>query len=111
MTDERHHEGRRKDKVLIPKPPTGLELPDDYAALLQSIKERVGRERRRAIQSANEALVLLYWEIGNLILTKQGDEGWGAKVIDRLSYDLKQEFSGVTGLSPRNLKYLRKFAA
>ncbi|YCM45359.1 PDDEXK nuclease domain-containing protein [Verrucomicrobiaceae bacterium 227] len=111
MTDERHHEGRRKNKVLIPKPPTGLELPDGYAALLQSVKERVGRERQRAIQSANEALVLLYWEIGSLILTKQGDEGWGAKVIDRLSYDLKQEFSGMTGFSPRNLKYMRKFAA
>jgi predicted nuclease of restriction endonuclease-like (RecB) superfamily len=32
-------------------------------------------------------------------------------VIDRLSYDLKQEFSGMTGFSPRNLKYMRKFAA
>jgi predicted nuclease of restriction endonuclease-like (RecB) superfamily len=31
-------------------------------------------------------------------------------VIDRLSHDLKTAFPDMTGLSPRNLKYMRKFA-
>ena len=37
-------------------------------------------------------------------------EGWGAKVIDRLSHDLKSAFPDMNGLSPRNLKYMRTFS-
>lgn len=54
--------------------------------------------------------VLLYWQIGREILVRQGQEGWGAKVVSRLAKDLKQEFPEMTGFSPRNLKYMRAFA-
>jgi predicted nuclease of restriction endonuclease-like (RecB) superfamily len=54
--------------------------------------------------------VQLYWEIGNAILTRQQNEGWGTKVIDRMSYDLKTAFPDMRGFSPRNLKYMRKFS-
>lgn len=60
--------------------------------------------------SANAALILLYWEIGRSILQRQQSEGWGAKIIDRLSHDLKTAFPDMSGFSPRNLKYMRKFA-
>jgi predicted nuclease of restriction endonuclease-like (RecB) superfamily len=53
---------------------------------------------------------MLYWHIGQSILTRQSSEGWGAKVIDRLSFDLKQAFPDMQGFSPRNLKYMRAFA-
>jgi len=55
-------------------------------------------------------LIILYWEIGRLILERQEAEGWGAKVIDRLSVDLNREFPNMKGLSSRNLKYMRAFA-
>lgn len=35
---------------------------------------------------------------------------WGAKVIDRLSTDLKKLFPDTKDLSERNLKYMRRFA-
>ncbi len=41
---------------------------------------------------------------------RQAQEGWGAKVIDRLALDLRREFPEMKGLSPRNLKYMRAFA-
>jgi hypothetical protein len=50
-------------------------------------------------------MVLLYWQIGRDILQRQTHEGWGAKVIDRLSADLRRAFPEMTGLSPRNLKW------
>ena len=56
-------------------------------------------------------MVLLYWEIGKTILRRQEREGWGAKVIDRLSADLRTAFPDMQGLSPRNLKNMRTFAA
>jgi hypothetical protein len=40
------------------------------------------------VLSANSAMVLRYWDIGRAILERQQTEGWGAKVIDRLSHDL-----------------------
>ena len=45
------------------------------------------------------------------MLKKQSDEGWGTKVIDRLSVDLRKEFPDMKGFSPRNLKYMRAFAS
>jgi predicted nuclease of restriction endonuclease-like (RecB) superfamily len=64
----------------------------------------------RAGLAANRELLALYWDIGRLILDRQKAEGWGAKVIDRLSRDLQNEFPGQQGFSPRNLKYMRAFA-
>ena len=55
--------------------------------------------------------MLLYWSIGRDILLRQGTEGWGAKVIDRLAHDLQVEFPGIVGFSPRSLKYMRSLAA
>lgn len=45
-----------------------------------------------------------------LILSRQKKEGWGSKVIDRLSVDLQRELPGQQGFSPRDLKYMRAFA-
>jgi predicted nuclease of restriction endonuclease-like (RecB) superfamily len=84
--------------------------PADYALLLGEIKTRVQTARVKAGLSANRELLVLYWDIGRLILDQQRDEGWGSKVIDRLSGDLQREFPGQQGFSPRNLKYMRAFA-
>ena len=56
-------------------------------------------------------MVLLYWDIGRLILDRQERAGWGARIIDRLSADLREAYPDMKGLSPRNLKYMRAFAA
>lgn len=85
-------------------------LPPDYAPLLSEIKARVQAARIKAGLAANRELLKLYWDIGRLILDRQQKEGWGAKVIDRLSADLQNEFPGQQGFSPRNLKYMRTFA-
>lgn len=89
---------------------TAAALPTDYAPLLADIKARVQAARIKAGLAANRELLALYWDIGRLILDRQKREGWGAKVIDRLSADLQREFTGQQGFSPRNLKYMRSFA-
>lgn len=88
-----------------------LALPDDYAALLGDLKAQIRIAQTRAALSVNRELVLLYWHIGRVILQRQQAEGWGAKVIDQLSRDLKAEFPYMKGFSPRNLKYMQQFAA
>ncbi|MBI5360376.1 MAG: DUF1016 domain-containing protein [Planctomycetes bacterium] len=85
-------------------------MPDNYHGFLLKLKERIRKERLRVVLASNAALVLLYWDIGKNILAKQREEGWGTKVIDRLSADLSKEFPDMKGFSSRNLKYMRSFA-
>lgn len=86
-------------------------VPSGYAELLASLKRRIRQARVRAALAINRELVVLYWEIGREILRRQREAGWGAKIIDRLARDLRHEFPEMTGFSPRNLKYMRAFAA
>ncbi|MGO9249206.1 MAG: PDDEXK nuclease domain-containing protein, partial [Solirubrobacteraceae bacterium] len=88
----------------------GDTLPVGYHAFLAEVKARIVGARTRALLAVNSELIQLYWEIGHEILAREQREGWGAKVIDHLAADLRREFSDMTGLSPRNLKYMRAFA-
>ncbi|MEO0986793.1 MAG: PDDEXK nuclease domain-containing protein [Cyanobacteria bacterium J06639_14] len=87
-------------------------MPDDakYAALLDDLKTRIQSAQVKAALAVNRELILLYWQIGREILTRQQEQGWGAKVIDQLSQDLKREFPDMKGFSARNLKYMRTLA-
>ncbi|HEV2349785.1 MAG TPA: PDDEXK nuclease domain-containing protein [Terriglobia bacterium] len=87
-----------------------LEFRQGYAALLKDLKDRIRAARISASLAVNRELVLLYWSIGRDILVRQNEQGWGAKIIDKLSTDLRHDFPEMKGLSPRNLKYMRAFA-
>jgi predicted nuclease of restriction endonuclease-like (RecB) superfamily len=84
--------------------------PAGYGELLAELKQRIQNAQLRASLAVNRELVLLYWQIGREILTRQQRESWGAKVVDRLAADLKIAFPEMKGFSPRNLKYMRAFA-
>ena len=55
-------------------------------------------------------LIALYWQIGKDILTRQAEQGWGAKIIERLSRDLRAAFPDLKGFSRANLHHMRAFA-
>ena len=110
MNAERKSIGRKRQGASFPAPAGKAELPADYFALLGEIKERIRSDRLRVVLAANAAAVLLYWDVGKVILDRQDKEGWGARVIDRLSHDLRAAFPDMRGFSPRNLKYMRTFA-
>jgi len=85
-------------------------LPNGYYEFLGYLKEKIRTAQIKAVISVNRELILLYWEIGMDILTRQRKERWGTKVIERLALDLKNEFPNMNGFSVRNLKYMRAFA-
>ena len=89
---------------------SGALVPEGYQKFLRELKQRIQQAQLRAVLSVNRELVLLYWQIGRDILARQGQAGWGAKIIDQLSKDLHQDFPDMAGFSPRNLKYMRAFA-
>ena len=84
--------------------------PEGYTDWLAEIKTQVHVAQQRASQALNLELVVLYWNIGHAILVQQDQQGWGAKVVDRLAQDLRSTFPAMRGFSVRNLKYMRAFA-
>ena len=108
---ERRQRGRVDRSVMFPVPQPVSDLPADYMAWLTDLKARIYRERLRVVLASNGVMVLLYWDIGRSILDKQANQGWGSRGIDRLAADLRDAFPDMKGFSPRNLKYMRAFAA
>lgn len=87
-----------------------IALPSGYGSLLADLKARVRAAQVRAVLSVNRELILLYWHIGGRILRCQREEGWGAKVVERLAKDLQSEFPAMHGFSRSNLLSMRAFA-
>ncbi|MBW4554055.1 MAG: hypothetical protein KME35_23575 [Aphanocapsa sp. GSE-SYN-MK-11-07L] len=85
-------------------------LDPGYDQFLRELKDRIRTAQVRAALAVNRELVLLYWQIGRVILERQHQQSWGTKVIDRLAKDLQREFPDMKGFSTRNLKYMRTFA-
>ena len=108
--ESRRSRGRSRKDADFPIAPTLSDVPQNYAEILADLKERIIHERMRVALAANATMILLYWDIGQTILRRQKQEGWGSKIIDRLASDLRQSFPDMKGLSPRNLKYMRAFA-
>ncbi len=70
--------GISKPEVLMPVPFNLLEMPEGYTAFFSGLKERITGEPIKAVLSANSAMVLMYWDIGQAILERQQKEGWAA---------------------------------
>ncbi len=108
--DDRKYMGKTKKGVIIPVAPNHSEMSDSYLQFIEEIKNKIQQQRLSVVLNANASMICLYWNIGNAVLKKQKEEGWGTKVIDRMAKDLKTAFPEMSGFSPRNIKYMRKFA-
>ena len=85
--------------------------PTEYNELLDSIKRTIAAGQLRAARAVNNVLVETYWEIGRDIIERRHEQGWGARVIERLSADLRTANPDVRGLSVRNLQYMTSLAS
>ena len=80
---------------------------NEYKKILSSIKNEILKSQYRAMQVVNVEMIYMYWNIGKII---SNNIKWGNKFVDNLAIDLKLEFPDITGFSPRNIRYMRKFA-
>ena len=81
----------------------------DYIKFLTDLKSKIRQAQYKAYRAVNTELITLYWDIGESIVAKQEELGWGQKIIQKLSEDLQKEFPKNSGFSERNLKYMRQF--
>lgn len=87
-----------------------LMLPNGYSVWRKDIEQLIESAKLRTAISVNTNMLSLYWNIGQSILQKQQEEGWGKKVIDQLSKDLSRTFPDDRGYSERNLRNMKRFA-
>ena len=80
-----------------------------YIALLNNVKKRVDLAQQRLAATANEEMLRMYWDIGEMLHASQKSDGWGNKTLQRLSTDIKNEYSDVKGFSVRNLQCMIQF--
>ena len=80
-----------------------------YAILLRNIKQRIWAAQRRAIYAANEEMLRMYWDIGEMLQKSQEADGWGKKTLQRLAIDLKNDYSEIKGFSVRNMQCMMQF--
>ena len=81
----------------------------EYTQLLNKIKQRVRLAQKRAIFSASAEMLRMYWDIGGMLFQKQKEAGWGAKILERISVDLKNDFPDIKGFSVRNCQFMIQF--
>ena len=108
--NDRNHMGKNKEGEVFPVASKISDMSDSYLKFIEEVKSEIQKQRISIVLNANSSMICLYWNIGKAILKSQEEEGWGAKVIDRMAKDLKDAFPEMSGFSPRNIKYMRKFA-
>jgi predicted nuclease of restriction endonuclease-like (RecB) superfamily len=79
----------------------------EYFDLLEKIKGQIRTAQYRAVLGVNREEVLLYWNIGKVIIE---NSKYGSGFIENLARDIKTDFPGAKGYSVRNLRYMKKFA-
>ncbi len=80
-----------------------------YTDLLGAIKGRIRTAQYDALRAVNKELITLYWNIGELIVSRQQGETWGQSVVKKLATDIQQEFPGLQGFSAANMWRMKLF--
>lgn len=82
----------------------------DFFSIVRAIGSDLEQTQVRVIASANADMLFHYWKVGHFILYLQKKEGWGSKVIDKLSKAIRSQYPDKKGYSARNLIYMCQFA-
>jgi len=65
--------------------------------------------RNRAFSKVNAELVLLYFNIGNIVSDKVAAGVWGESTVDDLANFIKQQYPGLKGFNRRGLYRMKQF--
>ena len=79
----------------------------NYVKWLSDLKKRIRIAQLKAAINVNVEMLKFYWSLGEDICNKQKQYKWGAKVMQRLSLDLRAEFPQTEGFSRTNLYYIK----
>ncbi len=102
----------RKKKTSSPVRKTAastVERADGYRDVLDGLTQLIVQSRRRAASLVNRELLLLYWQIGAVVVAQQRSAKWGDSVVDTLATDLLSAFPEMKGFRRDNIFRMRQF--
>ena len=76
---------------------------NNYNEMLREIIAEVKMTRVVIANRLSTSVTELYWNIGKRLASEKLEKGYGGKVVEQLSVDLKSEFPDTEGFSPRSL--------
>ena len=88
---------------------TNISNQVQYIDFVKELKQKIHSAKSKAVLSVNKQMIILYFDIGKEIITKQDELGWGRSVVEQMSKDLQIEFGKRSGFSSQNLWYMRQF--
>ncbi|WP_127470449.1 PDDEXK nuclease domain-containing protein [Thiomicrorhabdus aquaedulcis] len=82
---------------------------ENLQPFVEELKTAIRQAQNQALQSVNKVLIQLYLTIGQRIVEKQDQYGWGKSIVSQISEELQNEFVGTKGFSAQNLWNMRQF--
>ena len=82
-----------------------------YNSLLKQIRQLVEQARHNVARSINTELLLTYWNVGRLIVEKEGSDMYDERALRQMLLDISKELTRDLGkgFSRTNLFYMRSF--
>lgn len=84
------------------------DLESDYHDFVNEVIGVVQQHRIHAVQLVQSYTNQMYWDIGELIIKRQNQYGWGKSIVKQLSNDLIHSLGEGISWSPRNLWFMRQ---
>ena len=86
-----------------------IHIDKDYKQWIQSLSQCFRQSQIKASVHVNQEMLRFYWELGSEIVALNVEERWGEGIMQSISQDLKDALPGISGLSPTNLYYCKKW--
>jgi hypothetical protein len=64
----------------------------EYKNFIVDVKLKINYSQTKIASTVNSALLMFYWELGEMISLKQRETAWGSKFIEQMAQDLKKSF-------------------
>lgn len=88
---------------------TLIHIDKEYAQWVKELSQRYRKSQIKAAVKANSEVIAFYWSLGEDIVNRDAENKYGKGFFENLSTDLRNKLPGVSGLSPRNLRYTERF--
>ena len=86
-----------------------IQIDVEYAEWIAEVKHRYRAAQSKAAVKVNSEKLLFNWLLGADLVLKKAEERWGEGIVEKLSKDLRTEFPGADGFTPRNLWLMKQW--
>lgn len=84
-------------------------IDEEYKEWIKELSQRYRSSQIKAAVKVNTEMLRFYWELGRDIFKYNLDNKYGSRFYSVLTSDLQKELPNVSGLTERNIRYMKSF--